>query len=199
MAVAERSVVHPEPTVWNFGDRRYVQTELTIDGEIKLLQLVGRTVQRIGEDEFPWSRLVDVFDEETETTNVPLAAELVTRALVYVPSFAVDSALILFGVFDVDENNKPNPEFDEHKAHLRKHIRVADWVELLVEFFEQNDYKRLIAPFAQVVKTAMRPYLEPLPTASEATSKDSPDSPKPDSAGPKKSRADTRIASSSTT
>jgi len=173
MAIEERSIVHPEPRVWEFGDRSFTQNELTIDGEVALLQLVGRTIQKIGDSSFPWDKVAQLVDQRSEMVDVRVAADLATQLLVYVPEFAVEACLIMFGVFELDEDDKPNPSYAEDKRYLRRHIRIATLVDVFSTFIDQNEYRRLIDPFVTMARNAVQPYL-----ASPAEPEKAPTSPR---------------------
>lgn len=168
--MADRSIALPATKQWEFGGQTFEQSELTIDGEAQLLSLTARTVGTLAERGFPFERLAGVI-EDSGAVNMRVIGELLPLVMTEVPEFASESAVILFGIFPVDEEGKLNPDYDRAKRLLRRSLKFTSWFDMLELFMQQNDYQRLIAPFASAV---MKAVVVTLPTPKSPESSESP-------------------------
>jgi hypothetical protein len=151
------SDIYPDVRQWAFpksgpDSRLYEQRELTIDGEMQLLAVISRATALLRENGFPFDRLTEVFPPEGGSVadiRWDTAAELLGIIASVAPGVVTEVAAVLLGIFPVDEYGKRNPSFQEDVVTLRRHIRLADVVDLLTVAAEQNDIERLLAPFVR--------------------------------------------------
>lgn len=158
--MTSQSVALPDVKTWELRDpktgetRTFEQTELSIEGEVRLVQLAGLTIKRLNEQGFPWEEVSRMFDD-TQTLDWAKASEVLTLAIAEVPELAAESCSILFGLFPTDDNGIRNPQYDDDKKFIRKSVNFTRWIDILTLFTEQNDYKRLARPFSLAVTKAM--------------------------------------------
>jgi hypothetical protein len=138
--------------------RHYIQTELAIDGEAKLIGLVEQIGARLVEQDFPWETLGKLFSEEGQAaldwaTIGPDVTTILRIVSTTGPDVMVDAACIFFGVHQFDEDNKPNPDWETERKFIRSSLTFSRWVDLVRTFMAQNDYGRLAAPFGQALAT----------------------------------------------
>ena len=65
--MTSQAVALPEIKTWELRDktgqiRTFEQTELSIEGEVRLVQLAGITVRRLNDQGFPWEEVAKVFE-----------------------------------------------------------------------------------------------------------------------------------------
>lgn len=149
----------PERHVWVFRDpdtgeeRHYVQRELTMDGEVELFALIGRTVQALNGAGYDWVPLRIALsaakDKGPEALDWGAVARAFSAALLVVPTLGAEVAIILLGIFATDGHGQRNPAYADEAAFIRKDLRVGTLMEMLRVFAAQNDYDRLLLPFRQ--------------------------------------------------
>lgn len=200
---SQNPIVHPTEVEWQFGGKTYVQEELSIYGEIRLAQvLAGKAVELIN-DGFPVERLADVVKTDPksgeEIPDLALIADLAQQALGIAPSLAVDTSLVMLGVFPKFEDGTPNPEYDELRVALQEPkggLKFSMWVDMVETFAQQNDLKRLVAPFLKLVRMTNQIGTTETPAVEEPTSltssSDSTSSPPVATARPKRSSGGSR-------
>lgn len=136
--------------------RTYIQSELTIDGEAQLFGLTGRVVQALGKEGFPFDKVKDAFGfgnlDATDDVDVggvqwDQIGYLLGLATTALPWASAECAAILMGEFATDENGRPNKDWPDTVAFMRRSIHMADLIEMLKTFADQNDITRLAAPF----------------------------------------------------
>ena len=183
-----------EPRPWTFRDRdgeerTYEQRELTIDGEIQLFSLIGRSLGKLREVGFPFQDLAKVLPDNTtslENYDWNAAGELAALAAMAIPSLASEAMAIMFGQFPTDEHGRRNAAWTDEVAYLRRVIHVADVVEAADVFTRQNDMERLQAPFSAAIRslierglTSPSPYRTAAETQQPSTSSSSADTAPP--------------------
>jgi hypothetical protein len=130
--------------------RTFVQQELTLDGETQLFGLVAEAVPRMQGAGFPFDRIMEIFpDEENQfgPEAISAVAEMAQTLAVIAPDLVTRAAAVTLGIFPKDIDGKPNRHYDEQVGFLRQSMHTADVVEMFETFVEQNDVKRLQAPF----------------------------------------------------
>lgn len=174
--------------------RTYSQTELTIDGEVQLFQLVNRVIDRLNRTGFPWQEVTALFsDDVNEPIDVAKAAGLLTLAMSELPEAAAECACIMFGIFPSDPGAGRNKSFDDDKAFIRSVLKTAQLVDIIQTFVEQNDWERLTRPFARAATRVVEMGMSAIASAQQPASIEPPtSSPTPDSAAPSNSDARTR-------
>lgn len=151
------SDVYPDIRQWTIpfrggpDSRVYEQRELTIDGEAQLIAIVGRSVGVLRANKFPFDRLGEVFPESGSLGDIrwDTAAELLGMAASAAPGIIAEAVACLFGIFPSDEYGKRNKDYADEVAFIRRHIHLADAVDILEVAAQQNDIKRLTSPFAK--------------------------------------------------
>lgn len=153
---------------WTFTSRdgesrTFQQQELTIDGEAALFGLIAGSVVELQKKDFPFDRVADLFPEEGEDgeavfgpDTLSLASQMATVIATTAPHIIPKAAAILLGIFPTDEYGKPNKDYNETVAFLRKSIHAADAAEMFQTFVEQNDVQRLTVPFVTAVGMVSR-------------------------------------------
>lgn len=131
--------------------RTFIQTELTIDGEAQLLGLVSAVGAALSESNFPWDALAQLFSEGQNEIEWPKAIGMLGTVAGVLPNVVVDSTCIFFGIFEFDEHNARNAEWEADRAFLRASLTFTTWVDIVKTFAEQNDYQRLAGPFGQAL------------------------------------------------
>ena len=165
----------------NVTPRTYEQRELTIDGEMQLFSLLSRTVVRLRATGFEFERLGEVFvNPEGDTPEEAAAAKgtirwdtaavLIGQAAEVAPGAIAQLAALLLGIFPVDHQGVRNPGFADEVGFLREHIKMADVMEMLETAAEQNDVRRLTAPFAKARGLWSRYTMPAGPSPSHSTS-----------------------------
>jgi hypothetical protein len=152
----------PEARIWEFRNpetgesRKYAQRELTIDGEVQLIGLIGRTTERLSERNFPWDGVRDVLrDFEAkgiESADWAAISRLMSLAMAELPEVAAEAVAILLNMFPTTANGERNPKFDEEVVFIRSALKFERLVDMVQVFATQNDYKRLAAPFVQALR-----------------------------------------------
>lgn len=155
---ADTAVVTPDEVVWELGKgenkRSYVQTELSIDGEVRIVQLAASLVQSLDEQGFPWKELLDVVNEEGDW-NWPKLAELLTLASSQAPEMVTESTCIAFGIHPLNEDGTRNEKYHDEKLFIRKNVHFANWFDYVQTFMAQNDYERMVRPFTLTLTRAI--------------------------------------------
>lgn len=163
MEAADRSIALPATRRWEFSGRTYEQSELTIDGEAQLLSLMARVLRTLAAKGFPFERVLEVTHDDG-SIDMDVIGELLPQILMEVPEFASESAVIMFGIFPVDEEGKQNAEYDTTKRLLRRSIKFTSWLEMIELFLQQNDYRRLAAPFMLALMRIVKQSVQAAPT-----------------------------------
>lgn len=156
----QTGVITPEVREWEFtaksgpakGEARiFYQSELTIDGEFALLGLVTRAMATLAENDFPIADLGKLQAPDGQL-DWEVAGRLASEAAPYVPSLASESSAILFGYFPTDHQNHRSPDYDEVVKFIRSGLTTTRWIDVLNVFSDQNDWKRMSAPFAGALR-----------------------------------------------
>jgi hypothetical protein len=138
---------HKRTKAW----RTYEQTELAIEGEARLLGLIHHTGVALTASDFPWDLLGQLFSDASASIDWQKAITLLGSVSIAAPNAVADSALIFFGIYPVNEDGTPNTAYDDHRAFIKGALTFTGWTGLVRTFTEQNDYQRLITPFAQAL------------------------------------------------
>lgn len=189
-------VAVPDIKSWEFHDktgfsRTFEQSELTIDGEVRLIQLASKTVQHLNTQGFPWEQVSSVITEQGAWDWVK-AQDLLTLAIAELPELVAESTCIMFDLSPFDDDRRRNLEYEKDKAFIRKSINFTRWVEILQTFVDQNDYQRLARPFGLALTKAMELGLtsQTRLNQSETSSPDSTYLSRPDTEGTEEASPD---------
>lgn len=175
--MTEQSVLAPDVHVWVLAkkktreERTFYQSELTIDSEAALMGLASRVIGELAERGIPISSIGTLMSDAGEI-DWPKVTGLLSQASPMIPQMASEVAAILCGYSPVNEEGRPAEDWTPTVAFMRGAISIPILVEMLQVFTEQNDYKRLSAPFATAVRSAIaygltvekKPALEPSPS-----------------------------------
>lgn len=132
--------------------RTFQQSELTIEGEARLIRIVHETAVALNEVGFPWTKLGPLFDEGP--TDWDTVIELLGITALHAPKAIADATATFFGVYPTDEDGSRNDDYDKTVRFIRSSIKVVDFVEFVKTFTEQNDYQRLADPIGAVLGQA---------------------------------------------
>lgn len=151
MPQSSSTVAVPDTRTWSLTSKAGVtktfeQSELTIDGEVRIVQLANATIQSLNKAGFPWEEVATVVDKQGDWDWAKLSG-LLSLAVTEVPEFVSESACILFDISPFDEEGRRNTAYESDKLFIRKSINFAKWIEVMQTFVDQNDYERLIRPF----------------------------------------------------
>jgi hypothetical protein len=131
--------------------RQFVQTELSIEGEARLLALVRDIGARLTQSEFPWDLLADLFSDQTAPLDWDKALNLLGSVAEVAPDAVVESSLILFGIFPTNDDGTRNPEYEDARRFLLKAVTVTRWTDLIKVYIEQNEYQRMADNFGRAL------------------------------------------------
>lgn len=168
------SAAFPEVVEWTLRnprtkeERQYEQTELTIEGESRLVALVQRVAANLTAEGFPWERLSDVFDPNTPT-DWNLATSMLGIVASEMPEAVAESTCLFLGIYPSLEDGTRNPDFEGEKRFIRGAMTFSRWVDMVQVFAKQNDYQRLVSPFGRALATGaqMGSLNSPRPTPNE--------------------------------
>jgi len=126
-------------------ERKYEQGELSIEGEARLLGQARKIGAILKDRNFNLDAISVMVN--TGEPNWDVIFEAMTIVTEEVPRLIGESACVLLGVFPTLEDGTPNPEYEDHERFLRNALNTAKFVDMLMVFVDQNDYKRLARPF----------------------------------------------------
>lgn len=181
----DKPVALPEVATWTLRNvktqevRTFEQSELTIDGEVRLIQLANETIRILNEKGFPWDEVGNVVAEDG-TWDWPKVSELLTLVITEIPEFVAESTAILFSLSPFDDEGRRNRDYERDKLFIRNSISFPRWIEIVQKFTEQNDYERLARPFGLALTRAMDMGSRVLPRSSIISSEESTSSSQPD-------------------
>jgi len=157
--------------------RTFVQTELPIEGEARMLGLVRQIGETLKDKAFDWERLGGMLDRgDLEWDFILQSIHLVEEEG---PQFVVDSAAILLGVYPTNEDGSANQSYEADKAFIRGSINTDLWTRMLRTYADQNDYQRMVRPFWERLRpTIILPGDQP--SGPGSTTSSTPDTATPD-------------------
>ena len=135
--------------------REYIQTELTIEGEARLLGLVHETAAKLNDAGFPWDQLGPLFDER-EPMDWVMATDLLARVATVAPDAITDAVTIFLGIYPTNEDGSRNADYEDERRFIRSAVKFATFVDMVKTFAEQNDYQRLADPIGAILGQAAR-------------------------------------------
>lgn len=143
----------PSTVEWSLRNQRrkdtrhYEQTELSIEGEARLLSLARRTGEVLqNEAGLDFDRIADMFSPDSKLDwgyIYHLADVVLERA----PEIVTDATLVMFSIFPTEEDGTPNKNYEDERLFVRGAINLSKFSAILQVFAEQNDYRRLAGPF----------------------------------------------------
>jgi hypothetical protein len=153
--------------------RTFEQSELSIEGEARLVSLGRKLAVALGEMGYTLDELASVLNDE-ERTDWQFIFEVLTKAADYVPDLAADFGTVLLGIYPTEEDGTPNGAFETDRRFLRSALNMRTLVEMLQVFTVQNDYRRVLAPFGRTLSGTMaalrgRPQSVPSDTAEPSS------------------------------
>lgn len=157
----ETSVAIPGPHEWKLRNVRtdetriFSQSELSIEGESRLLGLVKRTAEELNEDGFPWEAIGPLFEPGVDIDWM-VASKLLGIIGDRMPDAFTELATILLGIYPTNEDDSKNPTFDSDRRFLKGSIKFALIVDMLKVFIEQNDYQRMADPIGAIIGATAR-------------------------------------------
>jgi hypothetical protein len=163
------------------GDRRFVQRELSLEGESRLLDVIGRILEALN------AAGIDV--AVTELMKVRKIGDQGALLL-------AEAAALLLGNFPTHEDGTVNDDFAPHVRYIARNLSTPRFFgEIVARFLEQNDYRRVVAPFERLWGEMFPPKPTETPTPGPTPVPSTPSSP-PDTARKTTSTARTRGVSS---
>jgi len=155
------SAVIPPSVEWTLRNARtkdvrvYEQSELSIEGEARLIVLGRRLGDVLTEGGYSWNDIPDVLGDESRAGDWAKGVEMVTYLAQYAPDLIAEAATVLLGVYPTNEDGSRNADYESERVFLRGALNVTRFVDMVRIFIAQNDYQRLIAPFSQTLAGAM--------------------------------------------
>lgn len=194
------SPAFPDAVSWTFRNARskeqrtYEQTELSLEGDARILGIGRHVLLQLNEGAVPWERLRSMFDEDAQL-DWKLLLDVVGLTVEQAPTAVAEVVATLMGIFPTNEDGGRNPDYDGEVRFLRGALNISRVVDVLKVAATQNDYQRLLAPFSGTLTNAARLGME---TAADrmGSAPSSPALPEPDSEPPATSSAPTRSAKS---
>jgi hypothetical protein len=135
-------------------ERTYQQTELSIEGEARLIGIAARVGEALRQAGYSWGQIGDMFDESSDS-GVDQLLSLIANVAPATPELMTDAACVLLGLFPTDDFGRPDPEYDGHRVFIRRTINLTRFGDMLWVLLAQNDYQRLVRPFSKTLATAM--------------------------------------------
>lgn len=151
------SAVVPPIVEWRFVDvraseaRTFQQTELSIEGEARLISLASRVGEALRAVGYSWAQIGDVLDNGSVDQMVSLVVDLAPAA----PDLVTDAAMVMLGLFPTDVFGNPEPEYDADRLFIRHTINITRFADMVTVLMAQNDYQRLLRPFSRTLASAM--------------------------------------------
>jgi hypothetical protein len=173
------SATFPEVVEWTLRnkrtneERRYEQTELTIEGEARLLGIVQKVAANLTAEGFPFDKLSTLFDVDRPIDWV-LAAELLGMVSGELPDVVSDTTCLFFGILPTLEDGTRNPEFESERRFIRGAMTFSRWVDIVQVFASQNDYQRLAAPFGKALAMGVQMGTPESPMLTESAASPEP-------------------------
>lgn len=127
-------------------ERHYEQSELSIEGEARLLGIARQAGDVLTAADFDWDRLTEMF-EPGKPMDWPYVFRLLDLVIERAPDIITDMALVLLGIFPTTEDGQPNPQYNDERAFIRGAVNTSRFSAMLQVFADQNDYRRLAGPF----------------------------------------------------
>ncbi len=160
MTIEATSAAIPPTFEWTLYNRRrsetrtYIQQELTIDGEARLVQMGTKIGAVLADGGYTWADLWDLTDERNDIDWVEVS-KMVGHLSQFAPDLVADAATVMLGVFATDEDGRPEPDYHDHVRFIRGAINVSRFVDMVRVFLAQNDYARVLAPFSRSLSGTM--------------------------------------------
>lgn len=129
--------------------RHYEQTELTIEGEARLIGILRVAAITLRENQFTWPQLESIFDDGP--FQYDLALDVLGPLVSYAPDLLVDAALVFLGIYPTQENGTPNPAYEQERVFVKGSLKLAIVIEMIRTFVTQNDVARMLAPFSSTL------------------------------------------------
>lgn len=164
MTVAARptpDIALPPITTWQLRNvrtkesRAYDQSELSIEGEARLLTLVRDAGAKLNEDGFDWQALIDLF-EPSKDMDWFGATKLLGVVAAQLPDVVAEAATIFLGVYPTNEDGSRNADFEGEKRFIKGAVKFTTFIDMVKTFAEQNDYQRLADPIGAILGTTMK-------------------------------------------
>lgn len=126
-------------------ERTYEQSELSIEGEARLLGMARKIGTLLKARDFDLAKLATMVNTgEPDWDLIVDALALITEEA---PKVVAESVLILLSIFPTQEDGSPNPDYADHEQFIRHSVNSAKFHDMLRVFITQNDYQRLARPF----------------------------------------------------
>lgn len=140
--------------------RTFEQSELTIEGEARLIGLARKFGAVLEDAGYSFGDLGEFFDE-TKEVDWPKALSLIERVSQFAPDLIADALTVLLGIYPTNEDGTPNGDFEDTRLFLRGAVNIAHLSDIIRVFVSQNEYARLIGPFSATLSEAMDAYAAP--------------------------------------
>ena len=153
--------------------RTYEQSELSIEGEARLLGMARKIGAVLKDADFDLGKVSNMIDS-TDPVDWDIILDGVALVVENAPDLVGESTLILLGIFPTDEDGSPNPAYAEHLIFIKRTVNTAKFSDMLRVFIAQNDYERIARPlwnrFAQAATPTPTPTPDsPPPTGTEVS------------------------------
>jgi hypothetical protein len=149
-------------------EQTYEQTELSIEGEARLLGMARKIGTLLRENEFDLDEASKML--EVGNPNWALIENGVSIVVENAPQLVAETAAILLSIYPTDEDGSPNPEYEGHIKFLRRSVNLAKINDMIRVFIRQNDYQRIAGPFFTRFRSSATPEPETPATVTEGSS-----------------------------
>lgn len=149
MTAPASAIPNASPSIeWNLGGMTFHQRELSIYGEVALLNLVAEALPRLEKDaDITLEELVSLLPDESGQVSMVRIGAVMTRALRVIPEVILDGVCIILRVAATHPDGTPNPDYAAQRAAITDGINLAGVVRMLTNLAEQNEVGTLVAPF----------------------------------------------------
>jgi len=134
--------------------RSYVQSELALDGEARLVGIATKVGAVLTEGGYTWGDLYDLTDENRQIDWAELS-KMVSHLVQFAPDLISETAGVFLSVYPTDEDGVPDPTYSDQVKFIRGALNVARFVDMVRVFMQQNDYARVLAPFSRTLSETM--------------------------------------------
>ena len=127
-------------------ERTYTQSELSIEGEARILGMGTKIGALLKEKDFDINRIANMIQSEGDL-DWDAIFEAITLVTENAPALVAETALTFVSIFPTSDDGTPNREYDDHQKFMRGAINVSKFTQMVRVFVAQNDWERMARPF----------------------------------------------------
>lgn len=135
-------------------ERVFVQSELSIEGEARLVGLGRKIAAILAAAGYTFEQVKDLFTNEEQTDWLRIL-NMIADASESMPDLVADAATVFFNIYPTTEEGAPNPDYEIDRRYLRGSLNLSKMEQVIEVAAAQNDYARLLGPFAATLSDTM--------------------------------------------